>query len=91
MNKVTNFSEKFVAMNRESKQANEKGWEQVRIPVYQKSLLTLEEAAEYTGIGVNKLRSISNEEGCTFVLWNGTKRMFKRKKLDAYLEEAYSI
>lgn len=56
-----------------------------------KVLLTLEEAAAYTGLGLQKLRNISNDEACDFVLWNGTKRMFKRRKLEAYLEAAYSI
>lgn len=61
------------------------------IPVWQKSTLTLEEAAAYTGIGIQKLRNISSGERCEFVLWNGSKRMFKRKKLEDYLEKAYSI
>ena len=50
-----------------------------------------EEAASYTGIGVNKLREISNDEKCDFVLWNGSRRLFKREKLESYLNAAYSI
>lgn len=61
------------------------------VPIQEKALLTIEEAAEYTGIGLHKLRELSNEKSCTFVLWNGSKRMFKRKKLIEYLEGAYSI
>ena len=61
------------------------------IPISEKATLTLEEAAAYTGIGTQKLRDISNDERCEFVLWNGTKRLFKRKKLEAYLDAAYSI
>lgn len=61
------------------------------IPISEKCLLTLEEAAAYTGIGICKLRDISNDERCDFVLWNGSKRMLKRNKLLAYLESAYSI
>lgn len=56
-----------------------------------KCLLTLEEAAKYTGLGTNKLREISNSEDCQFVLWNGAKRMLKREKLISYLESTYSI
>ncbi len=70
---------------------NEKKDGFVSIPIWQKTLLTLEEAAKYTGLGINKLRDISNSEDCEYVLWNGSKRMFKRRKLDAYLEAAYSI
>lgn len=61
------------------------------VPIHQKCLLTLDEAAAYTGIGVCKLRELSNDEHCDFVMYNGAKRMLKREKLVAYLTEAYSI
>lgn len=61
------------------------------VSVERKILLNLEEAAELTGLGMQKLREISNSEDCEFVVWNGTKRMFKRRKLEEYLEAAYSI
>lgn len=61
------------------------------VPIWEKSNLTLEEAAAYSGIGINKLRKITNNEHCGFVLWVGTKRLIKRKLLDKYLEGAYSI
>ena len=43
------------------------------------SLLTVEEAASYFGIGRDKIKEISNDDRCSFVLWVGTKRMIKRK------------
>ena len=52
------------------------------IPIWEKSNLTLEEAAAYSGIGINKLREITNEPNCHFVLWVGSKRLIKRKQLD---------
>ena len=61
------------------------------VPLWEKSNLTLEEAAAYSGIGINKLRKISDDESCPFVLWVGSKRLIKRKKLDEYIEKAYSI
>ena len=61
------------------------------VPIWEKSNLTLEEAAAYSGVGINKLREITNNERCGFVLWVGTKRLVKRKLLDKYLEGAYSI
>ena len=61
------------------------------VPVWEKSNLTLEEAADYSGIGINKIRQLTNSEKCEFVLWVGSKRLIKRKKFDEYLEEAYSI
>ena len=59
------------------------------VPVWEKSNLTLEEAAAYSGIGIHKLRQLSDKEDCEFVLWVGTKRLIKRKKLDEYIERAY--
>ena len=45
------------------------------IPIWEKSNLSLEEAAAYSGIGINKLREITNED-----------RLF-----DQFIEQAYSI
>ncbi len=57
----------------------------------QKPLLTLREAAQYTGVGINRLRTMSNEPGCDYVLFIGNKRMFKRELLMQFLSRAYSI
>ena len=59
--------------------------------IWEKANLTLTEAAAYSGIGINKLRKMSDDEHCSFVLWIGSKRMIKRRKLDEFIEEAYSI
>jgi excisionase family DNA binding protein len=61
------------------------------VPIWEKSNLTLEEAAAYYGIGVNKLREITNDDNCKFVLWVGNKRLIKRKLMDQYLEQTFSI
>ena len=61
------------------------------IPIWLKANLTVEEAAAYTGIGMNKLRELSDSDSCDFVLWIGRKRLLKRKKLEEVLENAFSI
>lgn len=61
------------------------------VRISEKSLLSLNEASAYFGIGVNKLREMTNEKDCRFVLWCGNKRLIKRKILDEYLERAYSV
>ena len=63
----------------------------IEVPIWQKSNLKLEEAAAYSGIGINKLRKMTDDERCPFVLWNGSKRLIKRTKLDEYTNQAYSI
>ena len=61
------------------------------VPIWEKSNLTLEEAAAYSGIGINKLRQMTDDENCEFVLWIGNKRLIKRRKLDEYIEKMYSV
>ena len=62
-----------------------------KVPLWHKSNQTLDEAAAYSGIGIKKLKQLSDDEDCPFVLWNGTKRLIKRKKLDEFTENAYSL
>ena len=61
------------------------------VPIWERSNLTLEEAAAYFGIVINRLREMTNDENCKFVLWIGNKRMIKRKALEKFLDESYSI
>ena len=61
------------------------------VPILEKSNLTLVEAAAYSGIGINKLRKISDNEDCPFVLWIGSKRLIKRRQLDEYTGRMYSL
>ena len=55
-------------------------------PLWEKSNLTIEEAALYSGIGQTKLRELTDHKDCPFVLWNGTKRLIKRRRLDEYTD-----
>ena len=46
----------------------------LEIPIWEKSNLTIEEAAKYSGIGIIKLREMTERSDCPFVLWVGRKR-----------------
>lgn len=61
------------------------------MPIWHKTNLTIEEAAVYSNIGLHKLREITNDENCNFVLWIGNRRLIKRKVFDEYLKHEYSI
>jgi len=61
------------------------------VPIWEKSNLTVEEAAAYSGIGINKIREISEDSNCPFVLWIGKKRLIKRRLFDSYIEKQFSI
>ena len=60
------------------------------VPIWEKTNLTLEEAAAYSGIGINKLRELTNEEDCKFVLWVGNKRLIKRRLFDQFIEQSFT-
>jgi excisionase family DNA binding protein len=61
------------------------------VPIWEKANLAIEEAAAYFGVGMNKLRELTEDEQCKFVLFVGTKRLIKRCMFEQYLEHAYSI
>ena len=61
------------------------------VPIWEKANLTIEEAAAYFGIGMNKLRDLTEDEHCKFVLYIGSKRLIKRQMFEKYLEQAYSL
>ena len=61
------------------------------VPIWEKSNLNLEEAAAYSGIGINKVRDLTSDKNCQFVLWVGNKRLIKRRLFDQYIEQEFSI
>ena len=63
----------------------------IEIPIYQKQNLTIEEAAVYSNIGQGKLRELTDNDRCRFVIWVGKKRLIKRKLFDEYIDKQFSI
>ncbi len=61
------------------------------LPISEKALLTLEEAAEYFNLGMNKIRELTADDHCPYVLWNGSKRLIKRETLKEFLYSQFSI
>lgn len=55
------------------------------VPIPQKLLITVEEAAEYTHIGVHKIRELLGEKDCDFVLKKGSYSLIKRAKFEKYI------
>ena len=64
---------------------------ELNVPIFQKQNLTIEEAAVYSNIGQHKLRELTADERCPFVLWVGNKRLIKRRQFDEYMSRAYSV
>lgn len=64
----------------------------LEIPIWKKANLSLEEAAAYYNIGINKLRQLTDTKDCEkFVLWVGNRRLLKRVPFELYLQGEYSI
>lgn len=61
------------------------------VPIWEKELLSVKEAAAYFGIGENKLREITDDPECQSVLWVGSKRLIKREKMKKYLSDIDEI
>ena len=56
-----------------------------KVPIPQKLLLTVEEAAEYSNIGMHKIRELLEEKDCDFALRKGCYTLIKRTKFEKYL------
>lgn len=61
--------------------------EKIRVPVWYKANLSIEEATAYSGIGRDKLYEMTDREDCPFVLWIGSRRLIKREVFDEYIKK----
>ena len=61
------------------------------VPVWEKKNLTVEEASALFNIGENKIRELSDQDDCEFVLWVGRKRLIKKNLFEKFLEKSFSI
>lgn len=63
-----------------------------KVPLWEKYILTIQEAAEYFHIGEKKLRKLTEEQAdADFIIMNGNRIMIKRKLFEKYLDEAASV
>lgn len=61
------------------------------VPVWEKITLTIEEAAEYSNIGINKISELLNDPTCTFVFFVGKKRLVKRKEFEKFINKTRGV
>ena len=61
------------------------------IPIYKKLLLTKEEAAAYSHVGINKLEELLKVPNCSFVIYVGKKKLIKRKVFERFISENIEI
>ena len=61
------------------------------LPIWERKVLTCDEAAAYSGIGIARLRSKTMKKGCPFAIANGTQILIVREKFDAYMDKAEKV
>lgn len=61
------------------------------VPIPQKMLLSIREAAEYSNIGINKIDSLLRKPNCPFVLFVGTKKLVKRVEFEKFMQNQLVI
>lgn len=62
------------------------------IPFWEQYTMSIEEAAAYFRIGINKMRAIVAEDASAdFILWNGNRAQIKRKKFEEYIDRCNQV
>lgn len=61
------------------------------VKLNEKLTLTIEEAAEFSNIGINKIRELLRAPDCKFALHIGRRTLVKRKAFEAYIESSFEI
>lgn len=57
------------------------------MPIDKKIYLTINEASLLFNIGITKIRNLTQEKDCSFVLFNGNKCLINRKKFEIFLDD----
>ena len=65
--------------------------EHYEVEIKDKMTLSIEEAAAYSGIGINKLRELTKSPFCDFVLYVGKKTLIKRVPFEEYINRATEV
>lgn len=62
-----------------------------KMPLWEKANLTIEEAAEYSNIGQNRISELLKMPRCPFVLYVGKKKLVKRKEFERFIEDSIEL
>lgn len=61
------------------------------IPIWEKACMTIEEAAVYSNIGINKIDELAKKPNCPFVIYIGRKKPIKRKEFEKFISDNIEI
>jgi hypothetical protein len=102
LDRISEMSSKAAEKQRDSKKAAGQDMEQqekTRVyhvdgkecPIWEKSLLTMQEASIYFNMGYPKLSALTSDDDCEYVVWNGTRRLIKRERFAEFLDSQFSV
>lgn len=63
----------------------------LEMPFWLKLNLTIQEAAAYSNIGINRIENLLKQPKCDFVLYVGNKKLVKRKEFEQYISKSLEI
>ena len=64
----------------------------IKVPIWEKYTLTIEEAAAYFRIGENKLRNLINDnKNADYLLWNGNRVQIKRVMFERFIDSIEAL
>ncbi len=61
------------------------------VPIWEKALLTINEAAAYSNIGIHKITDLVKRPSCKFVLYVGNRRLIKRKEFEEFISKSVEL
>lgn len=61
------------------------------IPIWEKACMTIDEAAAYSNIGINKIDELAKKPNCPFVIYIGRKKLIKRKEFEKFISDNIEI
>jgi len=63
----------------------------INVPVGEKYMLTIKEAAEYFSIGTKKMRRLAEDNLGRFAVYSGNRYLIIRTKFEKFVEESSAI
>lgn len=66
--------------------------DKIKVPLWEKYTLTINEATQYFNIGEKKLRKLIEDNGdADYIITNGSRVMIKRKLFENFIDRTASI
>lgn len=62
-----------------------------KVPIWEKLNITIEEAAEYSNVGICKLQELTKRPNCPFVLYVGKKKLIKREAFEEFIKSSIEL